>query len=1093
MVFGFSYYSPVSRNQMDPVVAIYCVPGSHVDFDNQFNASVFMSFLFPFRTLAPVWLFAGLLLHAMPLFAQIPVNIEIKADDDPYEVNDAQNWSSGTFDNAGVLEITETGKLIIGNALANTNQDGVFDLGVVKHSGILEALQSISFAEGSYLYSGSVVDADGFDVIFEGPSYVDASVTADRVVFNASSVKSDETTASTVIMNDSSVWNVGEIVINSAVQLRAAEPKTEDDDDDDPIMGDPITITGDLILGDKGSLLVYNSDLIIEGNYVSEAGSALGVYVDEDIEDAVSNLVLKGGDTPGESGYNNVIGQTLFVADNTTIHGKTLIEGKTIQFYGNLILAEDSETEATRGLVVRGKLTLEEDARLDLECRGDSTGEGNGSVFYFGASERAYNAIFLDGFELKTGATLSGVETTDEKTGNTVLDNLQLALGGDSVIEVGATLTGGSILLTGISADGKKYEHYDIANSGTISTEGNLDLVEISIHTYSGGIVEANYIVLRNNAVLSFDDGASLQFIGDDAALILLETAEVDAAGSTLNFGSASVISYGTITANEIIFGDGGRYEVAGGIAQANATFLSGSTLALNYGSLMDFGGHDVSVESGATIELRIGSNNVGWIKTTGDIAIEDGVQLSVVNASSFGGRLQRFYLAQGSADSEYTTDGLEYVNSKFFALIDYGTQYYTDEDGMDHSLFWADIMKIADLVDYAGSSNQQSVASIFDALIADDAGSEDHNRVYDALVRYTDDAAYCDALDKISASSRENAILMVDNAPRLNALYNAAFNPLSLEFKPFVRTGAASNGTIAGQNKSMQPGRSMSSLGGLSPNLWFNSYYNYNKLDGDGNTRGGKGNRGGVLFGAGLPTASKEALLGLSFGYSGGEYKQDGDKTDIDDWQIGLYGGANLFQRNLQIRAFLGYGMQDYDTKRTILLNGMSEPAISTGNTDGTSLAGSIAVIRPVDLSSRWLLKPSLGLDFEKIDQDGYKESGGAAWSFEDVSYSRTMMRFGLTSDYNFGRSELNARVIYGVKLAGDNYAVSRHAIAGNEAYGANISSVHVGTGIVDIGFGGNFGLNERRSAILFLDYNGGFSKRSNSHTASFGFLWKH
>jgi uncharacterized protein with beta-barrel porin domain len=274
---------------------------------------------------------------------------------------------------------------------------------------------------------------------------------------------------------------------------------------------------------------------------------------------------------------------------------------------------------------------------------------------------------------------------------------------------------------------------------------------------------------------------------------------------------------------------------------------------------------------------------------------------------------------------------------------------------------------------------------------------------------------------------------------------------------------------------------------------LWADIYYNYTTLDSDGNAPGGHGSRGGFYMGMALPTVSRESLFGISLGYSAGQYKQLLDKVDLNDFQIGLYGGMNLFARNLQLRGYIGYGIQNYEMDRNVQIVPYVPIPVS-GKTDGDSISAALYFVRPVDISERFLVKPTLGFDLERLTQDGFTENGfeGVALTYDKTSLTRTMFRLGVTGDYVFKRMELNGRFMYGIKITGENTANSNHHFQNPAGIPFRVDSVDIGSSLFDLGFGGNIGLNQKRTTQLFLDYNTTLSENSNTHTTSLGLLWK-
>ncbi len=207
--------------------------------------------------------------------------------------------------------------------------------------------------------------------------------------------------------------------------------------------------------------------------------------------------------------------------------------------------------------------------------------------------------------------------------------------------------------------------------------------------------------------------------------------------------------------------------------------------------------------------------------------------------------------------------------------------------------------------------------------------------------MRIPDDNLYRDALNQLSGASRENAVLYSLSSPWRRSLDTLGFNRLSLALPNSV-ADSDQNAAVLGQW--YKPRLPQWKRPGWSPShdLWADIYHSYTHLSADGNAPGGHGNRGGFFAGTALSSPSKESLLGISLGYSAAQYQQGRDKTDIGDFQIGLYGGANLFGRNLQLRGYLGYGMLDYKHHRAVQI-GQYEPLAVTGKADADSVSAAL------------------------------------------------------------------------------------------------------------------------------------------------------
>lgn len=985
-------------------------------------------------------------------------------------IADSQTFSSGNFDNRGTLEIGPSGELKIGSGMTNPTPpgEGILGLGVVLNDGLVDAAQTIWFEEGSKVV-GTVRSEK--NVYFNGSATIEGIVDAKSLVFaKPENGKIDE--PSRIDLSRGAELNVDTLAIYNAVKIQGETGK------------DLISLDADLFLGGSDAKLTVSGDLTVTGNFISKAGSSIV----SDKEDWI--LTLAGGGEANEDGFNNLIAQSTFQVGELILQNNTeILNDMGVQ--GKLTLDKDSRTETHSILLTSQKMTFKEGASLVMG------GDGS-SMRSFGDYGDYFNGVFLDGFLMEAGSSLEAVVREGDSDAY-----LQLAIGANSEMKESATIKADHIYLVGVDSKGE-YTNKTIDGRGTIHANGRLELRAVTLKNL--GTVESNMLRLLYGSSLVLTgnelDNGGLRFEGKDSEVYIDKDSVLEAGSMTIDFGSTAVTNYnaqGGIKAASIVFGEGGSYRAGrvdgaeyGGSVHANAKFQAGSTLYLDYQSHADFANKDVVFETGSNIALSIKSGSVGSLITTGMITTQDDVVLSVADGSNFDGRTQQFVVLQGNRDSEFS-EKLKFKDSLFFEMTDFGDVEFETKEGQKYLGLVVEIVKVADLVDYAGSRNQKNLSAMLDSMVENEFVPKDRAPVIDKLMNYGSDKAYRKALDDYSGSIRENSVFFALSSPWRVPLENVGFGRLSLALEK-KRSPFEEDRKYFGQSpQRMMPSGPMSRGGGLAHDLWFHSYYHYDNIDSDHNTAGGTGNRGGMVLGSALPTPSREALLGISFGYSGGQFKQDDDKTDLNDYRIGLYGGANLFQRNLQIRGYVGYGFQQYDTDRAVRIEGL-DPLYAHGKTDGTSVSAAVMLIRPVDMSDRWILKPTLGLDIEHLKQDEFTESGdaGATWRYGGLSLTRTMIRVGASSEYALRRASLTGRVMYGVKVAGDNNVTSRHFLPIDPSYAFDVSSVAIGPSVVDVGLGGNFGLNEAKTSLLFIDYTGTFSKNSNAHTASLGVLFK-
>ncbi|MDR1142322.1 MAG: autotransporter domain-containing protein [Planctomycetaceae bacterium] len=980
------------------------------------------------------------------------------------------------YGNKGTLEITDTGTLIITAGVLNIEPSGEgvegLNLGVVKNLGTISAAQTIRFQEGSNI-NGEVFSAP--KILFDGASTFSGSkIETDILVFNASENEDENGNilVSKVDLSGDVVFDVKELIVNGSVEISMTD-------------GNELELNS-LVVAGSGTSLNVSESFTVTGNYTGGSGSTIVSKPEE--SGVYGTITLLGGGELVE-GTNNLIMQSEIFAKELRVKNHTTIAQNLTQYGNFTVMTPESGKESLvivdYGIQTSGKTTVESGGVLRLK------GDSSSNMTYFGYYY--YNGLFFGGLELQNGATL-------ETNGND--STLSIALGDTSEFKTGSNVTAKNVHFAGVDTAGSSKERL-IRNLGTISASGLLQLTTVNFENTNGGLLEMNGLKLASSSILNLsssgNENGGLTFIGENSFIEISANSSLVAEGKTLNLTGVEVVNNNPlngITAQSLVFGTGGSLAGAGKY-ETNATFANGSKVKLSNDGILDFGNNSVWLQEGSAIELSIASNGTGAIVTEGMVTMEDGVLLKITDASNYDGRTKTFGIIQGSADSVFAE--LTMADSLFFKLNQTGWN--------DENILWVEITKSADLIDYVNSSNQRTLGTLIDRLLNDGTINDSQRVVFDALLQIGYDKYYQQSLDNLSGATRENSLLFALSSPWRIPMENIGFHrlPLMLEnnrtalnpTNPDQTSSDQDRQTIRGQKFFKKPNWSLPKRSSSKPrfahDLWADIYYNYTTLDADGNAPGGNGSRGGFYAGMGLPTPSKESLWGISFGYSSGQYKQSLDKTDLGDFQIGFYGGMNLFARNLQLRGYIGYGIQDYEINRKVQIIPY-EPLPVSGKTDGNSISAALYFIRPVDISERFLVKPTLGFDMERLAQDGFTEHGfeGVTLSYDKTSLTRTMFRLGITGDYVFQRAELTGRLLYGLKITGDNTAAANHHFQNPANIPFRIDSVNLGSSLFDLGFGGNIALNQIRTSLLFLDYNATIGKNSNAHTASLGLLLK-
>lgn len=160
---------------------------------------------------------------------------------------------------------------------------------------------------------------------------------------------------------------------------------------------------------------------------------------------------------------------------------------------------------------------------------------------------------------------------------------------------------------------------------------------------------------------------------------------------------------------------------------------------------------------------------------------------------------------------------------------------------------------------------------------------------------------------------------------------------------------------------------------------LWVQGLGNWGDGDGDENAAGFDQTTGGIAFGFDYQL-SAENLVGVMGAYLDDEVEFDRGlgETDIETWQIGLYGQHD--QQSWYLNGILTYGWSDYDSKRPIPYFNRIDTA--KGDYDGTTFVAYGEAGYKYDAGNGIMVKPMLGLGYVNSDTDGFTETGTSPYN---------------------------------------------------------------------------------------------------------------
>ncbi|MDR3198455.1 MAG: autotransporter domain-containing protein [Planctomycetaceae bacterium] len=277
---------------------------------------------------------------------------------------------------------------------------------------------------------------------------------------------------------------------------------------------------------------------------------------------------------------------------------------------------------------------------------------------------------------------------------------------------------------------------------------------------------------------------------------------------------------------------------------------------------------------------------------------------------------------------------------------------------------------------------------------------------------------------------------------------------------------------------------------------LWINTYYDYFHAGDDGNVRSTTTER--VSFLAGYDRvimktpyfgAVSKSAFGLIFGYSQPKLNQGSSKILADDYLLGAHFHTRLYEK-YEIKLWGGLGSQQYRLSRNVPVPDVNGDLSSKYT--GTSWSGSVQIARPFYYRNFVVLRPLAALDLMVVNQNSATENG----EYEQIilryhrsKWSQLFGRFGVRADYTSGRWNLNSSLSYSYLLLGDQAPVSTHQFvyAGGSPF--EVQGNNLGRSFLNLSLGTQIHLNCLKTSVLFLQYNGEYSKHSNGQTATIGY----
>ena len=255
-------------------------------------------------------------------------------------------------------------------------------------------------------------------------------------------------------------------------------------------------------------------------------------------------------------------------------------------------------------------------------------------------------------------------------------------------------------------------------------------------------------------------------------------------------------------------------------------------------------------------------------------------------------------------------------------------------------------------------------------------------------------------------------------------------------------------------------------------------------------------------------------SVLGGVFTFNQGELKSLSDRVDSTDYGFGLYFVAAPFEQ-FELKSYVGGGYQSYEMDRYIRNGDIALGSYVPGNifgidehynaeTSGHTFDAAIEFARPFKVSPNFVIRPAAGLEYQTIQQKAYSDrqdmfASGASWSldtptniagatpitgspsgtfamdYEKMTFSRSLVRFGINTESYFARGGWRFRAYHVGRLTGERMPVSTQSFGGSRVFSTR--GADLGSSYCQVGIGSHWWLDNARTASLFMNADWNFS----------------
>ena len=260
-------------------------------------------------------------------------------------------------------------------------------------------------------------------------------------------------------------------------------------------------------------------------------------------------------------------------------------------------------------------------------------------------------------------------------------------------------------------------------------------------------------------------------------------------------------------------------------------------------------------------------------------------------------------------------------------------------------------------------------------------------------------------------------------------------------------------------------------------------------EIDADGNGLGSDAETFGVTAGAEWRSDDGSTVAGVFGGSLNTDIDVDstGDSGEIDTVLVGVYGSTPV-GNDFSLNGSFSVGFLDFESSRP------TGAGVARSDSDGTSLNGSIELLKHLRWDLRSVVSPFIGLEGSFVDRDGFTETGAGALNLtgddENDEYLSALIGVQWVGRYHVGedlRLSPAARVGLGFQLLDDSASTTTSFTASpgtsftSEGAERGVTSLRVGVGL-------ELGPRYNNRWGVFARYTGDFASGGNDNVGQLG-----